>query len=43
LKLKLPPPLQGRFEFLVVGSPWEVKGVDLKLEEKKLKIELGWQ
>jgi transposase len=28
---------------LGVGSPWEVKGVDLKLEAKKVEIELGWQ
>jgi transposase len=28
---------------LCVGSPWEVKGVELKLAEKKVEIELGWQ
>jgi transposase len=28
---------------LGVGSPWEVKGVELKLAEKKVEIELGWQ
>ena len=26
-----------------IGSPWEVKTVDLKLAEKKVAIELGWQ
>ena len=28
---------------LGVGSSWEVKGVELKLAEKKVEIELGWQ
>lgn len=28
---------------LGVGSPWEVKQVELKLEEKKVEIELQWQ
>jgi hypothetical protein len=28
---------------LGVGSPWEVKNVELKLGEKKVEIELGWQ
>jgi hypothetical protein len=28
---------------LGVGSPWEVKAVELGLEEKKVEIELGWQ
>ena len=28
---------------LGVGSPWEVKGVELKLQDKKVEIELGWQ
>ena len=28
---------------LGVGSPWEVKTVDLKLGEKQVEIELGWQ
>jgi transposase len=28
---------------LGVGSPWEVKAVELKLEDKKVEIELEWQ
>ncbi len=28
---------------LGIGSPWEVKTVELKLAEKKVEIELGWQ
>jgi hypothetical protein len=28
---------------LGIGSPWEVKAVALKLAEKKVEIELGWQ
>ncbi len=28
---------------LGIGSPWEVKDVALKLSEKKVEIELGWQ
>lgn len=28
---------------LGVGSPWEVKTVELKLQDKKVEIELGWQ
>ena len=36
--------LQKHYALLLgIGSPWEVKGVDLKLEEKKVEIELGWQ
>jgi transposase len=36
--------LQKHYALLLgVGSPWEVKGVDLKLEAKKVEIELGWQ
>ncbi len=30
-------------QLLGVGSPWEVKNVELKLTEKKVEIELGWQ
>jgi len=30
-------------QLLGVGSPWEVKNVELKLGEKKVEIELGWQ
>jgi len=28
---------------LGIGSPWEVKDVELKLQEKKVEIELSWQ
>lgn len=28
---------------LGIGSPWEVKNVELKLSEKKVELELGWQ
>jgi transposase len=28
---------------LGVGSPWEVKGVELRIGEKKVEIEVGWQ
>jgi transposase len=30
-------------QLLGVGSPWEVKTVELKLEAKKVEIELSWQ
>jgi transposase len=30
-------------QLLGIGSPWEVKSVELKLTEKKVEIELGWQ
>jgi len=30
-------------QLLGVGSPWEVKNVELKLADKKVEIELGWQ
>jgi len=30
-------------QLLGVGSPWEVKTVELKLAEKSVDIELGWQ
>jgi len=36
--------LQKHYALLLgIGSPWEVKTVDLSLEEKKVEIELGWQ
>jgi len=36
--------LQKHYALLLgVGSPWEVKTVDLDLEGKKVEIELGWQ
>ena len=28
---------------LGIGSPWEVRSVALKLQDKKVEIELGWQ
>lgn len=30
-------------QLLGIGSPWAVKNVELKLVEKKVEIELGWQ
>jgi transposase len=30
-------------QLLGIGSPWEVKGVELKLEARTVEIELGWQ
>ena len=30
-------------QLLGIGSPWEVTNVELKLGEKKVEIELGWQ
>ena len=36
--------LQKHYALLLgIGSPWEVKTVDLNLEAKKMEIELGWQ
>jgi len=36
--------LQKHYALLLgIGSPWEVKTVALKLAEKKVEIELGWQ
>ena len=36
--------LQKHYALLLgIGSPWEVKSVDLKLQDKKVEIELGWQ
>jgi transposase len=36
--------LQKHYALLLgIGSPWEIKGVELKLAEKKVEIELGWQ
>ncbi len=36
--------LQKHYALLLgIGSPWEVKTVDLKLLEKQVVIELGWQ
>ena len=36
--------LQKHYALLLgIGSPWEVKAVELKLVEKKVEIELGWQ
>lgn len=30
-------------QLLGIGSPWEVKTVNLKIKEKSVEIELGWQ
>ena len=36
--------LQKHYALLLgIGSPWEVKSVDLRLEQKQVEIELGWQ
>ena len=36
--------LQQHYALLLgIGSPWEVKTVELKLEPKQVEIELGWQ
>ena len=36
--------LQKHYALLLgIGSPWEVKTVELNLEAKKVEIELGWQ
>jgi transposase len=36
--------LQKHYALLLgIGSPWEVKAVELNLEAKKVEIELGWQ
>ena len=36
--------LQKHYALLLgVGSPWEVKHVELKIQEKQVVIELGWQ
>src|ERR1035438_348889 len=36
--------LQKHYALLLgIGSPWEVRTVDLKLSEKRVEIELGWQ
>ena len=36
--------LQKHYALLLgIGSPWEIKNVELKLAEKKVEIELGWQ
>ena len=36
--------LQKHYALLLgMGSPWEVKTVDLQRAEKKVEIELGWQ
>jgi transposase len=30
-------------QLLGIGSPWEVRNVELKLNERRVEIELGWQ
>jgi transposase len=42
--MSLDTELQKHYSLLLgVGSPWEVKAVSLKLEAKRVEIELGWQ
>jgi len=42
--MSLDSELQKHYALLLgIGSPWEVKTVELKLAEKKVEIELGWQ
>lgn len=42
--MSLDSELQKHYALLLgVGSPWEVKNVELKLAEKKVEIELAWQ
>ena len=42
--MNMDPELQKHYALLLgIGSPWEVKTVELKLAEKKVEIELGWQ
>jgi transposase len=44
LAMSMDRELQKHYALLLgVGSPWEVKTVELKLGEKKVEIELGWQ
>ena len=36
--------LQKHYALLLgVNSPWEVKDVELKLDEKRVEIQLDWQ
>jgi transposase len=43
-RMSMDSELQKHYAMLLgVGSPWEVKNVELKLQEKKVEIELGWQ
>jgi len=42
--LSMDTELQKHYAFLLgIGSSWAVKAVELKLQEKKVEIELGWQ
>src|SRR4029077_9094611 len=44
LRMSMDSELQKHYALLLgIGSPWEVKTVELKLEEKKVEIELAWQ
>jgi transposase len=44
LTMSMDSELQKHYALLLgIGSPWEVKTVDLKLQEKKVEIELNWQ
>src|ERR1019366_1694582 len=42
--MRMDTQLQKHYALLLgIGSPWEVPAVELKLAEKKVAIELGWQ
>ena len=44
VRMSMDSELQKHYALLLgIGSPWEVKTVDLNLEAKKVEIELGWQ
>jgi transposase len=44
LGMSMDTELQKHYALLLgIGSPWEVKAVELKLQEKKVEIQLGWQ
>ena len=44
VRMSMDSELQKHYALLLgIGSPWEVKTVDLSLEAKKVEIELGWQ
>ena len=44
LAMSMDTELQQHYALLLgIGSPWEVKTVELKLQEKQVEIELGWQ
>ena len=44
MRMSMDSELQKHYALLLgIGSPWEVKTVDLSLAAKKVEIELGWQ